>query len=130
MDEYAKEVAIDFGRHLAEVGINFERWGFYISMFDEYLKSKLIMKSKQELENKIWAAMANGCQLDSDLREDSEIAVIDCANIAIEFAKNVAIDFCIDFCDWIYMNQYEFETMESIKLFELYLKSKSNEQQH
>ena len=42
------------------------------------------------------------------------------------YAKEVAIDFC----DWLNMNKYEFETMESKELFELYLKSKSNEQQH
>jgi hypothetical protein len=51
------------------------------------------MKTKEGIKNQVWEAIKNGCQLDSDLREDSETAVIDCANIAIEYAKEVAIDF-------------------------------------
>jgi hypothetical protein len=40
MDEFAKELAIDFARYLEAKGINFERWSFLPEMFDEYLKSK------------------------------------------------------------------------------------------
>jgi len=40
LNQYAKQVAIDFGRYLDAEGINFERTGFVPEMFDEYLKSK------------------------------------------------------------------------------------------
>lgn len=83
------------------------------------------MKTKQELEKEIWNAMVNGCQLDSDLREDSESAVIDCSNIAIEFSKEVAIDFG----RWVMKNGYKL-SLATEHIYDLYLKTKANEQQH
>lgn len=96
------------------------------------------MRTKEDLEKQIWEAMANGCQLDSDLREDSEGAVTDCANTAISYAKEVAIEFARYINEkklfeddisgkplWYQSENHKFKPLSSERIFNLFKKEKN-----